>query len=231
MRRRRAWSRVWVGGCRRRLRPVRRRRRAYSGGRGVLSGGFRFGGFGGGRRGVLDAGTDKAYEGAADGFAGFVDLAHRQLALVELAVLELCPDGAGDDILDALWGWLLQGLHGGLDGVGEHQDAGLLALRARSGVAEVRLADIYAGQVAAQGLFECLAVEVLDAGCTVVFPDQVEDLSGQVPLPPNLQPDLDVAFDDAGREGGGQGRVGVHAGDLVLYKVLRVLELADVVVV
>src|SRR5215210_4615774 len=182
MRRRRAWSRVWVGGCRRRLRPVRRRRRAYSGGRGVLSGGLRFGGFGGGRRGVLDAGADKAYEGAADGFAGFVDLAQRQLALVELAVIELCPDGAGDDVLDALWGWLLQGLHGGLDGVGEHQDAGLLALRARSGVTEVRLADVHAGQVAAQRFFEGLAVEVFDTGRAVVFADQIQYLPRQVPL-------------------------------------------------
>jgi hypothetical protein len=73
-----------------------------------MSGGLRFGRFGGDRRWVLDAGTDKAYEGSADSFAGFVDLTHRQLALVELAVLELRPDGAGDDVLDALGGRLLQ---------------------------------------------------------------------------------------------------------------------------
>src|SRR5215210_3404571 len=195
------------------------------------SGGRVFGGtslFAGGCSGVLDARSDEPYDSFADSLAGLVDLAHRKLALVELAVLELGPDGAVDDVFDALWGRFLERLHGRLDRVGEHQDPGLLALRAGAGVAEVRLVDGGAGR---EGLFEGLAVEVFDASRAVVFGDHAQDLGGQVPLAPELDAVLHVALDDAGGEGGGEGRVRVHARDLVLDKVVGVFEFADVVVV
>ena len=145
-----------------------------------------------------------------------------------VAVLELGPNGAVDDVFDAFGGRLLERLYGRLDGVGEHQDTGLLTLWAGAGVAEIRLVD---GRAVREGLFECLAVKVLDAGRAVVFGDHIQDLPWQVPLAPELDAVLDVALDDASREGGSEGSMWVHARDLVLDKVRRVLHLADVVVV
>src|SRR5215210_4625188 len=83
---------------------------------------------GGGLRGVFDAGAEEAYEGLPDRLTRLVDVAHGEIALVELAVLELSPYGVGDDVLDALRGGLREGFDGRLHRVGEHQDAGLLGM-------------------------------------------------------------------------------------------------------
>jgi hypothetical protein len=78
--------------------------------------------------GVLDTRSEKADQGLPDGLARFVDVVHGQLALVELPVLELSPDGVRDHVLDALGGGFGQRFDGCFDRVGEHHYAGLFGV-------------------------------------------------------------------------------------------------------
>src|SRR5919112_1388839 len=85
-------------------------------GGGLSRGGFR----------ILDAGPEKADQRLADRLPRLMDIAHGQLALVELPILDLPSYGLGDYVFDALGCGLRERLNGGLDRVGEHHDSGLL---------------------------------------------------------------------------------------------------------
>ena len=74
-----------------------------------------------------------------------------------------------------------------------------------------------------------LVVEELDQGRAVVLLDQVDDRLGQVVLPAQVDPVLDVADDD--QRAHGRCELGVPAGraDLVFHEVVGLEHLADVV--
>ena len=79
--------------------------------------------------GVLDPAVVDADQRLDQALADLGDLAEGQAALVELAVAEPLVDQVADQALDPRRGRLGERPAGALDGVGDHQDAGLLGLR------------------------------------------------------------------------------------------------------
>src|SRR5947209_18620349 len=85
---------------------------------------------------VLDAAVVDADQRLDQALADLTDLLEGQPALVKLAVAEPLVGQVADEVLDPRGGRLGEGPAGALDGVGHHQDAGLLGLRLGPGVAE-----------------------------------------------------------------------------------------------
>ena len=101
----------------------------------------------------------------------------------------------------------LEAPRGGLDGIGQHDQGGLLALRPGTGVAVVLLADLlHLGVVFLLGLL----VEVADEGVPVMLFDDVPDPGGELELPGDLHAFLDVVDDDQRAQRGGQVLVDVE---------------------
>ena len=162
-----------------------------------------------------------------EGGRDLLDVLERQVALVELAVLQHVLDDLVDHPLNTARRWLLNGAAAGLDRIGEQQDPHLLAVRFRPGVAELVLLDLPAVGV----LFLLGArVEVADQLVAVMGDDRVADRLRQLVRSSQLEPGLDVVGHDQRRHPRRQVVVRIGAA-LVLDEVLGLRELADVVVV
>src|SRR3990172_11032249 len=85
--------------------------------------------------GILDAGVIDAAEGGLERLADHPEVAEGEVAVVELTLCHALADDTVDKLVDPLEGAVFAGSDDGLDGVGEHDDGGLTALRPRAGVA------------------------------------------------------------------------------------------------
>ncbi len=137
-------------------------------------------------------------------------------------------DQVADQALDPGGGRLGEGPAGALDGVGDHQDAGLLGLRLGPGIAERAFLD-HRGVGVAVVPPVGLVIEVLDQRRAVVLLDQVDDPLGQVVLSAQVDAVLDVADDDQRAHRRGQVGVPVGCTRLVLDEIVGLEHLADVV--
>ncbi len=168
-------------------------------------------------------GEEDGQEGGGDG----AELPKREVAGVELAVLERPVDDVGDNPLEVVLGRGLEAPRGGLDRIGQHDQAGFLRLRRRSRVTVGLLAHgLLQGVVGLLGL----GVEIADEGVAVVLFDHLPQGPGQLELAGELDAFLDVVLDDERAHRGRQVLVHVEFPGPVLDEVLGHLRLADVVV-
>ena len=70
-----------------------------------------------------------ALEGVPEALGDFLQLAQREVALVELAVEDALLDDVVDELVDPLRRDALEAARGALDGVGEADDGAFAALR------------------------------------------------------------------------------------------------------
>ena len=173
--------------------------------------------------GVLDALMEHAVEHRGKGVADARDVAQGQRRVVQLAVVELAAHELGDELADLLGGGVVHAAHGGLHGIGQHDDGAFLALGPAAVVAEIR--DIDGLTV---GLLQGLVVEEHDRRVAVVLHDDVLNLLGQAVLLGHDEAVAGMRGDDGGAHVG----VGVLmrvVADLVFLEIQGPLELADVV--
>ena len=172
---------------------------------------------------IFDALMEHAVEHRGEGLADARDVAQGQRRVVQLAVVELAAHELGDELADLLGRGVVHAAHGGLHGIGQHDDGAFLALGPAAVVAEIRDIDGLA-----VGLLQGLVIEVHDRRIAVVLHDDVLNLLGQAVL---LGHDEAVAG-VGGHDGGAHVGVGVLVGvvaDLVFLEIQGALELADVV--
>src|SRR5579862_5587736 len=175
-----------------------------------------------------------------EGLLDRLEVAQREVALVELAVLEALRDDAVDHAPDRRLVTRLQRSDGGLDAVGQHDEGRLAALRLRPGVAEATGIDGLGGSTPLLGretperrggLFPGLRGEVAHDRGPVVLRDEGDDRLRQARPVGDIDPVRDVLLEDLGRRLGIELVVDVLAAGLVLDERGRVRQLADVVVV
>ena len=81
--------------------------------------------------GVFDALVEHAVEHRGEGLADARDVAQGQRRVVQLAVVELAAHELGDELADLLGRGVVHAAHGGLHGIGQHDDGAFLALGLR----------------------------------------------------------------------------------------------------
>src|SRR6266566_5656887 len=139
---------------------------------------------------VRDALVVHAKEELAERVLDALDVAEREVALVELSVGDALVDDAVDHRADRFRILLGQRANGSFRAVGEHDDPGLLAVRTRTGIAERALV----GRLAA--LLRDLE-EVLHDARSVVARDHLADPRRKPVAVGESEPILDVRGDDA----------------------------------
>ena len=144
--------------------------------------------FGDGRR-VLDPGVVDADHHVRHRLFDQVEVAEREVALVQLAVADESLDHAMHMVSDAFGAAILEGSSRRFDGVGDHHDRRFLGPRARTRVTEVFLPHL-------EALFERLPVEETLDGRPLVLLHDLPNRGRKVVLLEQLNPLGDVRVQD-----------------------------------
>ena len=155
-----------------------------------------------------------------------VELVQRQRALIELAISDARAHQPVDQGANPLGRGILQGAGRRFDRVGEHDDRRLPGLRLRTRIGKVPQVD-----VEVRLLLSSLVQEVRDRLRAVVLADEVLDGGGQTRLLGQPESLPHVLLDHLRTSRRMQTVVGVPSARLILHEVLRLLRLADVVVI
>src|SRR5438132_8041302 len=172
---------------------------------------------------VRDALVVHAEEQLAERVLDALDVAEREVALVELAFRQTLAHDLVDHRADGVGVLRGQRTYRCLGAIGEHHDGGLLGARPRAGITELRLVGVLAA------LLRHLE-EVLHRARPVVPGDHFADRGRKVIALGERETVLDVRGDDPRGDERVEVVVRVRAG-LVLDERRRVPHLADVVVV
>ncbi len=166
---------------------------------------------------------EEAGQDAPEAFRELVQVLESQFGFVELALGENALHDRVDVVADAGGRGIGQRPAGGFHGVGQHDDGRFAGLGPGAGIAVVLNARVFAQ-------FLGLGVKELDEPGAVVLPDDVHDLVTEMILGGKLRPLFGVGEEDEGAHGRGQLVMAVGAVELVFDVVVRVGELADVVI-
>ena len=165
-------------------------------------------------------------ESGEEALADLGHVAERQVAFVQLAIVDDGAHDAVDHLLELHASRVLHAARGRLDAVGHHDDGRLTGLRAGAGIAEEALVGL--GAVPGRSRLRLL-VEDLDEAGSVVLRDHVHDVPGEVEPLGSLDSLGDVPPDDVRALFRGE-QVMWRLAPHVLDEVPSSVQLADVVV-
>ena len=178
-------------------------------------------------------------QGELEALADDPHFAQRQVAVVELAVVDAALDDVVNELVDLLRRDFFQRTRRALDSVGEHDDASLLELRFRPAVTEALLAhlrDVLLADVHDLAtlprillLLERAFVKIPHLRSAVMLLDDIDNALVELVFEREINALLHMGHDDQCAHGRGEFAVGILADAHVFGEILGLHELADVV--
>ena len=180
-----------------------------------------------------------ALQRVLEALSHLLQLAHGEVALLELPVHEPLLDDVADELVDLLRRHALEAARRAFDGIREADDRAFARLRARAGVAKALLAHL--GQVFLAHVHDLSAgarillllqrafVKIVNLRRAVVLLDDVDDLQIQPVLEREIHALFDMRDDDQRAHGRREFVVRVAVAPHVFGEIVGLHELADVV--
>ena len=176
---------------------------------------------------VLDSEMSCNGKSFDQGFLHDAELFKSELALVKLPIVGLFFDKLLDHLGKGLFADFVQRAGSRFNGIEQHDDGGFFGMRFGTRIAEKFFIDFVPLRL---HVFYLFVIEIIDKGCAVVFPDDVDEALRQAVFTSQGFSFWNVGDDHLGRLERGEQLVNIESAKLVFGEVVGVKEFSDIVI-